>query len=384
MGAGVHTLLVVHRSDGSIVATEAFERAAPATSGSSPAAGVPMDPPTVHVVLRRSHEWRPVRRPPGLRRLGRHRRAPQGGRMLALPVAALLLLSTSAVAFPGSPDEVAAAPPIVAAAVERAQPPPSVVTSPSAARVEPSLTTIAAAGLVVVDPTAPGYTPPVPVPATVEECRDAAREMPLEIDGVSRTNLLARMIHETFECVGLVGGLGARSPTATARWDAADAWGFDSLAEQVAAEAVVVAYCESLGFRRSALRRNNPWGYGGVFQMGTAEMRRFGPDDGDKFDAVDNTVAAASYFLWGFERGAGWDGWGPWAVVNTDYDDPVNDRVAVPVLPRFASTDAGHRGRTGPELPAWAVDPWSWTVPEWRGCPAMFGWTWPETDRLGG
>ncbi|NIR39008.1 MAG: hypothetical protein GWN07_24350 [Actinobacteria bacterium] len=68
--------------------------------------------------------------------------------------------------------------------------------------------------------------------------------------------------------------------------------------------------------------------------------------------------------------------------MNTDYDDPVNDRVSVPVLPRFGSTDPDQRGRTGPELPAWAVDPWGWTVPEWGGCPAMFGWRWPETEPL--
>jgi hypothetical protein len=299
--------------------------------------------------------------------------------MLALSVAAVLLVSTAAVALPATVDDVGVGRPILAVAVERV--PATPPTGPSStARSEPAVFVVPA----VVDPTAPGYTPPPPsVPASVEECRTAARLLPLEAEGPP-ANLLARMIHETFGCIAAVGGLDELPPTATRRWNGEAAWGFASLAEQVAAEAVVVAYCESAGFRPGALRGDNPWGYGGVFQMGSSEMRRYGPPGGDKFDAVDNTVAAASYFLWGFRHGRAWGGWSPWAVVNTDYDDPVNDRVEVPVLPRFASTDPGHRGRTGPELPAWAVDPWNWTVPDWHGCPAMLGWRWPETAPVSG
>ena len=131
---------------------------------------------------------------------------------------------------------------------------------------------------------------------------------------------------------------------------------------------MVVAYCESGGFDPWVVTHDNTYGYGGVFQMGAREWATFGLREGSKFDPVDNTWTAARYFVAARSDGDRWGGWGPWAVVNTDYGGP-NAGVRVPALPRFVSTDRRYRGAPGPELPVWAVDPWSFDVPAWRGCP---------------
>ncbi len=215
-----------------------------------------------------------------------------------------------------------------------------------------------------------------PIPTDPFECHERADEMPLDDDnGAWNRNLIAQMTYTVFECVSSVAGFADRAPTSSG-WDAAGIWGFESLAQQVAAESVVVAYCESQAFAGFALTGNNPWGYGGLFQMGATEMRMFGFSGASKFDPVDNAYSAATYFVAMNRRGAGWGGWGPWAVVNTGYNDEVNDRVKVPVLPRFTSTDPAYRGRRGVELPAWAVDPWSFAVPAFNGCPTT-GRPWP-------
>lgn len=221
----------------------------------------------------------------------------------------------------------------------------------------------------------------LPVPQDPFECHERASELPLtDENGVYDRNLVAQMVHTVFECVASVGGLDDVAPT-TSGWDAAAIWGFEDMSRQVAAEAVVVGYCESIAFVPSSLSGDNPWGYGGVFQMGDWEMGMFGFPGASKFDPVDNTYSAATYFMSAMRRGAGWGGWGPWAVVNTGYDDEVNDRVKVPVLPRFTSTDPDYRGRRGVELPEWAVDPWSWQVPSFQGCPTT-GRAWPEAQPL--
>ena len=218
-------------------------------------------------------------------------------------------------------------------------------------------------------------------PPTRESCIREAKTSPLKIDDVYDRNLIAQMTHEVFECLTDVAGLGEVAPTALRRWNAASRWGFESLAEQVASEAVAVAYCESEGFNPRALTGANGFGYAGLFQMGTVEMRRFGEAGSSRFDPVDSAIAAANYFLFQYRNGAGWGGWSPWAVVNTNFNDEVNDRVKVPVLPRFVSTDPEFRGRPGPELPEWAVDPWEWTVPHWNGtgCPTTGG-RWPAAS----
>lgn len=198
---------------------------------------------------------------------------------------------------------------------------------------------------------------------------------------VSTRNEIAGMVTQLFQCMATVSGLDEKPPTAGRSWDGANRWGFENLAQQVGAEAVVVAYCESKGFAGHAVYGNNPWGYGGVFQMGGAEMARFGGRGLSKYDPVDNTYAAANYFLYQYRSGSGWGGWSPWAVVNTNFDDEINNQVRVPVLPRFGSTDPGYRGRRGPELPEWAVDPSAWEVPGWGGCP-FGGGRWPTAQPL--
>ena len=218
-------------------------------------------------------------------------------------------------------------------------------------------------------------------PPTRESCIRDANTSPLKVDGAYDRNLIAQMTHEVFECLTGVAGLTDVAPTALRRWNGASRWGFGSLAEQVASEAVVVAYCESVGFDPRALTGANGFGYAGLFQMGSVEMGRFGEAGASRFDPVDSAIAAANYFLFQYRNGAGWGGWSPWAVVNTNFNDEVNDRVKVPVLPRFVSTDPAFRGRPGAELPEWAVDPWTWTVPHWNatGCPYNGG-RWPAAS----
>lgn len=221
--------------------------------------------------------------------------------------------------------------------------------------------------------------PIIAEPTSSEECYQRAGAMPLAGDHAA--NLIAQMTHFVFECVTAVeGGLDEVDPTSGRRWDGARVWGFQTLAEQVAAEAVTVAYCESLGFSPSALRRSNPWGYAGLFQVGAGEFRRFSGSATSRFDPVDNAYASARYFTHQHRTRAGWGGWSPWAVVNTNFAG-VNDQVKIPILPRFVSTEPGFRGRQGPELPAWAVDPWTYRVPDWNGCPYAGG-SWPAADRL--
>jgi hypothetical protein len=219
---------------------------------------------------------------------------------------------------------------------------------------------------------------PEPQVVTSEDCYEQARAMaPDEGDA----NLIAQMTHYVFRCVTAVeAGLDTVDPTSIRRWDGREIWGFHTLADQVAAEAVVVSYCESLGYARHALRSTNPWGYGGLFQLGAAEFRRFAGVAGSRFDPVDNAYAAARYFVFQYQSRAGWGGWSPWAVVNTNFDG-VNDQVRIPILPRFTSTDSEFRGRRGPELPAWAVNPWSYRVPDWNGCPYTGG-RWPKAEEL--
>lgn len=236
----------------------------------------------------------------------------------------------------------------------------------------PGVVTFSVAGSLMADP-----------PATQDNCIALAKTRPVEVDGTFERNLIAQMTHEVFECLASASGLDERPPTVLRRWNGAAIWGFGSLADQVAAESVVVAYCESEGFDRRALTRSNGFGYGGLFQMGRTEMRRFGEPGSDRFDPVDNAIAAANYFLFQYHNGAGWGGWSPWAVVNTNFNDEVNDRVKIPALPRFVSSDPAFQGRPGPELPAWAVDPWSWEVPDWSGtgCPYTGG-KWPAARPL--
>jgi hypothetical protein len=210
-----------------------------------------------------------------------------------------------------------------------------------------------------------------PAPSTPAECKERAREIDLTSDGHWDRNAIARMTWSLFDCVLTVKGLHDVAPSRVRGWDGA-ALGFESLAEQMASEAVVVSYCESIGYQHRALTGSNGFGYAGLFQMGQTEMRRFGAG-GSRYDPLDNAYAAVNYLWYQYANRNGWGGWSPWAVVNTNFNDEVNDRVKVPVLPRFRSTDPEFSGRRGPELPAWAIDPWLNDVPSWNGCPTTGG-----------
>jgi hypothetical protein len=306
---------------------------------------------------------------------------------------------------PGAIGTIAHPPPSVADSVTVASspavsPPPSVVVLSPTTMADPTTTEIIqvraqaeeAVRLEVSDSVqglAPisfgGFDVPTTTVAAVssEDCIRRAKTSPLQVDGIYDRNLIARMTHDVFECMTALAGFDAVAPTALRRWNGAAVWGFSSLADQVAAEAVVVAYCESVGFNPRALTRSNGFGYGGLFQMGVTEMGRFGERGSSRYDPVDNAVAAANYFVHQYRNRAGWGGWSPWAVVNTNFNDEINDQVRVPVLPRFTSTDPEFAGRSGAELPAWAVDPWSWEVPHWSGtgCPYSGG-RWPAAVPL--
>lgn len=165
---------------------------------------------------------------------------------------------------------------------------------------------------------------------------------------------VAQATYTIFYCEARAAGLEALPPTPSTNGTGPAV--FTNKAQQVAAEAVVVGFCES-GFTRQNMSSNNPWGYGGVFQFGDSEPAKWIPG-GNKFDIAANITGAARYYLAGHGKGR-WDGWGPWAVVNTDYGGP-NSAVDYPILPRFTSTEPGFEGRrTAGSLPGWAIDPFT-------------------------
>jgi hypothetical protein len=176
-----------------------------------------------------------------------------------------------------------------------------------------------------------------------------------------------------FRCAMKQAGFDSKSPTPRANGTGPQV--FHNLSEQISSEAVVVGYCESSYSKQNALG-NNAWGYGGVFQFGDSETKRFIPG-GNKFDPTSNIIGATRYFLSGVGKNR-WDGWGPWAPVNTTYGG-ANVGVKVPVLPRFPSTRPGYVGvyHPGP-LPAWALNPLG--VRAFGGCSAAFkGEPWPSS-----
>jgi hypothetical protein len=153
---------------------------------------------------------------------------------------------------------------------------------------------------------------------------------------------------------------------------------FTNLAEQISSEAVVVAYCES-GFNATS----QSWaGYTGVFQMGEWEMDTYG-GGASRVDALANIRAAAKYFVASYKvnQGLGWAGWGPWAVVNTDYWE-TNRAVLRPVVGRFASSHPDATGQYGPDLPNWAIDPSRYWEPEGSCSVAYSGKNWPTATEL--
>jgi hypothetical protein len=128
---------------------------------------------------------------------------------------------------------------------------------------------------------------------------------------------------------------------------------FENLAQQISSEAVVVAYCESsLNYNSGGDGK-----YQGLFQLGEDEVVKYG-DNTNRLDAINNIRAAARYFVASYKNnhGKGWAGWGPWAVVNTNYYK-TNPNVLVPIIGRFKSTNPERLNQYGPDLPKWAIDP---------------------------
>ena len=184
---------------------------------------------------------------------------------------------------------------------------------------------------------------------------------------------VAIAVKTIFYCELAAKGLTSVAPIDGPRYPASKY--FKNLAEQVSSEAVLVAYCES------GLRPNSGDGssYVGVFQMGRNEMENFGGSAAARTDARLNISAAAKYFLYGWERygNTGWGGWGPWAVVNTDFWE-TNRAVLRPAIGRFASSHPSATGEYGPDLPAWAIDPTGmWGISGGCGEYAYAGKSWP-------
>lgn len=133
----------------------------------------------------------------------------------------------------------------------------------------------------------------------------------------------------------------------------ADAW-FENFAQQVASEAVLVAFCES-GLNPGSGANNK---YKGVFQMGPDELTAFGSRAELWNDAVSNITAAARYWVHGFQGNSLYEGWRPWAVVNTQWFGTSNP-LAVPVIGRFPAVPPSPKAgkAAGIALPNWAIDP---------------------------
>lgn len=179
---------------------------------------------------------------------------------------------------------------------------------------------------------------------------------------------VAYAVKRIFYCKTAAAGLTALAPLGDSAVYPANA-NYRNLAEQIAAEAVMIAYCES-GF--TSVR--NSYGYTGIFQMGGHEFETFsgGLPAEMNFDPVANISAAAGYWLNGFinyNGGGHWGGWHPWAVVNTDYDGP-NDAVQLPIISRFSSTDYPGQYSNG-GIPNWAKAPEQFWPPS-PGCGAVW------------
>ena len=214
----------------------------------------------------------------------------------------------------------------------------------------------------------------VPLSSTPANCNSM-----VPIDASSR-QAVAIAVKTIFYCELAAKGLTAVGPIDGPNYPASKY--FNNLAEQVSSEAVLVAFCES-GLTPTS---GDGSSYVGVFQMGQNEMETFGGNSSARTDARLNITAAARYFLYGWERygNTGWGGWGPWAVVNTDFWE-TNRSVLRPAVGRFPSTHPQAEGQYGPDLPSWAIDPVnSWGLSGGCGDYAYAGKPWPTPASKGG
>src|SRR5690606_11763503 len=124
---------------------------------------------------------------------------------------------------------------------------------------------------------------------TKEGCYQEGRNFDIRSTsgGVYDRQKVAQLAYAMFECVLRNSGYANQPPSKVTRGDGS-VWdgktlGFDSYATQVAAEAVVVGYCES-GYTDKNIGSNNFTGkYGGVFQMGDGVASGYGPPGANKF-----------------------------------------------------------------------------------------------------
>lgn len=139
----------------------------------------------------------------------------------------------------------------------------------------------------------------------------------------------------------------------------AELW-FENFAEQIASEAVLVAFCES-GLNPNSGKDSK---YKGVFQMGPDVLTAFGSRPELWNDAVSNISAAARYWIHGFNSNSMHEGWRPWAVVNTQWYSKSNP-LTLPVIGRFLAVPPSPKeGKaSGIALPNWAIDPETYWAP---------------------
>jgi hypothetical protein len=170
------------------------------------------------------------------------------------------------------------------------------------------------------------------------------------IDVGNKQNV-AESIKKLWLCELEAAGFNSLSPIEGPNYPALDY--FENLAQQISSEAVVVSYCESGLNYNSGLTGK----YQGLFQMGEPEIIKYG-DSTDRIDPINNIRAAVRYFIASYKNnhGKGWAGWGPWAVVNTNYSN-TNPNVLVPIIGRFKSTNPERLGQYASDLPRWAIDP---------------------------
>jgi hypothetical protein len=205
---------------------------------------------------------------------------------------------------------------------------------------------------------------------TVGDFDAAACGQQVTVD-VNNPYSIQKATYVTFRCMAKKAGFDSKPATAYANGNGPQV--FANYGEQVAAEAVVIGYCESSYSKKNATS-NNPWGFGGVFQMSDSLTRAYIPG-GNKFDVPNHLIGAAKFFIQEDKKkrqahGGKFGGWWPWAPVNTSYGG-ANDAVKVPVLPRFASTQSGYVGLRNPgPLPNWALDPMKHQVT--GGCSKAF------------
>jgi hypothetical protein len=183
----------------------------------------------------------------------------------------------------------------------------------------------------------------VPLGATSASCNTMVPINPTDKQSV------AIAVKTIFYCELSAAGLTAVAPIDGPNYPARKY--FTNLAEQVSSEAVLVAFCES-AFNVTAGQGGR---YVGLFQMGSDEMSAYGGSPAARIDARANITAAARYWLAGWKTSK-WAGWGPWAVVNTDFWE-TNRAVLRPAVGRFPSTHPQAVGQYGPDLPTWAIDP---------------------------